>query len=234
VDLTPFSENSVATFATQSFGAYTDQNGVAQPQNYAVNFYEQPLVAYPATVQLQTPSPNVNSLMDFAASKDDFFTMSLSTGPLGQQPSVGDNYNLVSASENTLLPLYPDMWGSNSTPCNSDSTPCPLAVTGLNTSFPVGLGATSSDTPTFSWSGTSPFQFTITDTVGNVIWQVPKNLPTYNPLTVTSITYPTDPTGAGNNAPTASLTSGTTYVWSVTSFDGNGNLATQRAIFVAP
>ena len=230
VDLTPFSENSIATLTTQSFGAYTDQNGVMQPASYAVNFNVAPLVALPQTVQLQTPSPNVNSLMDFAASPDAFFGMSLSTGPLALQPQLGDSYNLLSTSMNTHN--APDQWGSASTTCLG--APCPLAVTGVNTSLPSGLSATSSDTPTFSWSGSSPFQFAITDTAGNVLWQVPKTLPTYYPLTVTSITYPTDPTGAGNNAPAASLTSGTTYVWSVTRFDANGNLATQRAIFTAP
>ena len=229
-DLTNYSENSVATLVTQSFAAYTDQNGVAQPQSYAVNLNVAPLVALPGTVELQSPSPNVNSIMDFATSRDGFFPMSLSTGPLAVQPQVGDSYNLTATPLNNAL--TPDQWGSASGTCLG--APCPLTVSGVNVSFPTGLGATSSDTPTFSWSGTGPFQFTLTDTVGNVLWQVPRALPTAYPLTATSITYPTDPTGAGNTPLAASLTSGTTYVWSVSTIDGNGNLATQRALFTAP
>jgi hypothetical protein len=229
VDLTNYSEQSVATLTTQSFAAYTDQNSVLQPQSYAVNFNVAPLTALPGTVELQTPSPNVNSLMDFATSQDGNFPMSLSTGPLAVQPQITDSYNLTATPLNNAY--TPDMWGSASGTCVN---PCPLTVSGVNTSFPTGLGASSSDTPTFSWSGTGPFQFTLTDTVGNVLWQVPKTLPTAYPLTTTSITWPTDPTGAGNNALMPSLTSGTKYVWSVSTIDGNGNLATQRAIFTAP
>jgi len=216
VDLTNDSENSVAALSTQSFAAYTDQNSVAQPQNYAVNFSVSPLVALPGTVQLQTPSPKVNSLMDFAAGKYDFFTLSLSTGTVA--PQVGDSYNLLATPlDNNLTP---DMWGSASSTCTN--SPCPLQVSGVNTSFPTGLSASGGGTPTFNWGTSSglTYQFTITDTNGNVIWQV-SNLPS----STTSLTWST---GAG--APTPTLASGT-YLWSVSSIDGNSNLATQKQVY---
>ena len=209
VDLTNYSENSVATLSTQSFAAYTDQNSVMQPQSYAVNFSVSPLVALPGTVQLQTPSPNVNSLMDFAAGAGDFFPMSLGTSTV--QPQVGDSYNLLATPlDNNLTP---DMWGSASSTCLG--APCPLKVTGVNTTFPTGLSASGGDTPTFTWGGTTSsftYQFTITDTNGNVISQV-SNIP-----------YTTTSEGP------VTLTSGT-YPWSVSSVDSNGNLATQNAVY---
>jgi hypothetical protein len=224
VDLTPYSENSVAGLNTQSFAPYTDQNSVMQPQTYAINLNVQPLVAQPGTVQLQTPSNNLNSLMDFAAGNHGFFNMSLSTSTV--QPQTTDSYNLLVTPLNPAL--TPDTWGALSSTCIAAA--CPLQVRGVNLSFATGLSATSGSTPTFSWGGTAGLtsQFTFADTNGNVIWQV-LNIPS----SITSITWPTDPTGAGHNAPTPTLASGT-YVWSISTVDSNGNLATQKHVYQQP
>src|SRR5215469_5366537 len=219
VDLTGFSENSVASLITQSFASFTDQNSVVQPQSYAVDFSVNPLVAQPGTVQLQSPSNNLNSLMDFAVINHGMFNMSLTTSTV--QPLNTDSYSLLATPLNTTLPA--DNWGGSTT-CLAAA--CPLQVSGVNTSFPTGLGATSGATPTFSWGDGAGLvtQFTISDTNGNVIWQV-VNIPS----TTTSLTWPTDPTGAGHNAPTSTLASGT-YIWSVSTVDSNGNLATQKKV----
>jgi len=220
VDLTGYTENSVASLVTQTFASFIDQNSVTQPESYAVNFSVQPLIAQPGNVQLQTPSPNVNSLMDFAAINHGFFNMSLSTSTV--QPQNTDNYALLVTPINSGL--TPDFWGAGSSTCLG--APCPLQVSGVNTSFATGLSASGSGTPTFSWGNGSGLvsQFTIADTNGNVIWQV-SNIPS----STTSLTWPTDPTGAGHNAPTSTLASGT-YVWSITTVDSNGNLGTQKKV----
>src|SRR5215469_10851305 len=223
VDLTGFSENSVASLITQSFASFTDQNSVVQPQSYAVNFSVQPLLAQPGTVQLQSPSNNLNSLMDFAVINHGMFNMSLSTSTV--QPLTTDSYSLLATPLNTTLPA--DNWGGSTT-CLAAA--CPLQVSGVNTSFATALSASGNGTPTFSWGDGAGLvtQFTISDTNGNVIWQV-VNIPS----TTTSLTWPTDPTGAGHNAPTSTLASGT-YIWSITTVDSNGNLATQKQVFLEP
>jgi hypothetical protein len=220
VDLTGFSENSVASLNTQSFAPFVDQNSVSQPQNYAVNFSVNPLVAQPGTVQLETPSNNLNSLMDFAVINHGMFNMSLSTSTV--QPLNTDSYNLVASPLNTGL--TPDQWGAASSTCLGAA--CPLQVAGVNTSFATALSAGPGPTPTFSWgNGTGLVtQFQITDTNGNVIWQV-VNIPS----STTSLTWPTDPTGAGHNAPTPTLAPGT-YIWSITTVNSNGDLATQKMV----
>jgi hypothetical protein len=224
VDLTSYTENSVASLITQSFASYTDQNSVVQPQSYAVNFSVQPLVAQPGTVQLQTPSPNLNSLMDFAVINHGMFNMSLSTSTV--QPLTTDSYNLVASPLNTGL--TPDQWGAGSSTCLGAA--CPLQVSGVNTSFATALSASGAGTPTFNWADGAGLvtQFAISDTNGNVIWQV-VNIPG----STTSLTWPTDPTGAGHNAPSPMLATGT-YIWSITTVDSNGNLATQKQIFLEP
>jgi len=224
VDLTGYSEQSVASLVTQSFASFTDQNSVVQPQSYAVNFSVNPLVAQPGTVQLESPSNNLNSLMDFAVINHGMFNMSLSTSTV--QPQTTDSYILLASPLNGGL--TPDRWGdSNPLTATCLGAACPLQVSGVNTSFATALSASGAGTPTFSWADGAGLvtQFQITDTNGNVIWQV-LNIPS----STTSLTWPNDPTGAGQNAPTSTLASGT-YIWSISTVDSNGNLGTQKMVF---
>jgi hypothetical protein len=216
VNLTAYTEQSIASVTTQSFATYTDQHGTPQPQSYAVNFSVQPYLALPGKVELQTPSTKLNSLLDFAASKDDFFTVSLGTGTI--EPQVGDSYQLLATPLDTSL--TPDQWGSPSSTCVS---PCPLTVSGVNTSYPTSLTVSASEPASYGWAApVSPpasytYQVTVTDSNGNQIVQV-SNIP--------STTF--------TEAPGVTLTTGNMYTLSVSTVDGNGNVATQNAAFTAP
>jgi hypothetical protein len=217
-DLTPYVNDTNATLVTTSTGPWLDPNSVAQPQTYGLNFDVLPAVQLPVEVQLQTPSPNVNSLTDFAncltCSTHGEFNMNLSTHSV--VPNVGDSYSLVITDEQT---------GVTDTPT--------LAVSGVNTAFASALSSSGGATPTFSWGNSAnlPTQFLLTDASGNVIWKIPAQSGTSFSSAITSITWPTDPTGA-NNPPSGTLTSGTKYVFSITTVDSNGNLATQKLTFI--
>jgi hypothetical protein len=219
-DLDPYTNDVNVTLATQSIAPWTDPNSVSQPQSYGLNFDVLPLIQLPVAVQLQSPSPNVNSLMDvtncLTCGTQGEFNMTLSTN--ATLPTVGDTYSLLVSNEALV-----------------DDTPT-LSVTGVNTAYAFNLSASGGATPTFTWMDPGvptdyTYRFTLTDASGNPIWKIPakNSLPGLSSAT-TSISWPTDPTDP-SNAPSGTLASGTKYVWSVTTVDSNGNQAIQKQVY---
>jgi hypothetical protein len=220
-DLDPYTNDTNATLVAQSIAPWLDQNSVAQPQTYALNFDVLPAVELPVEVQLQTPSPNLNSLTDFAKTltgKQGEFNMTMSTSTVA--PNAGDSYSLLITDEQNGVTDNPT-----------------LTVSGVNTAFATSLSTNGGATPTFTWGqpanpASYTYQFLLTDSTGQtVIWRIPATSGTGFSSAITSITWPNDPTGA-NNPPSGTLTSGTKYVWSITTIDSNGNTATQKQTFI--
>jgi hypothetical protein len=218
-DLDPYTNDTNATLVAQSIAPWQDPSGAVQPQTYALNFDVLPAVELPVEVQLQTPSPNLNSLLDFVncltCGQQGEFNTTITTSTTA--PNVGDSYSLLITDEANLT--------DNPT----------LTVSGVNTAFATGLSASGGATPTFTWGDpASPssytYSFLLTDASGNVIWQIPAKSGTGFSSATTSITYPNDPTNPSNTA-TTTLTSGTKYIWSITTIDSNGNLATQKQVY---
>jgi hypothetical protein len=205
LDLTPYHQNSSATLTTQN---NLDPTGV---QSYSINIDVRPLMRMPVGVEL-TSGPNVLQPIDFAPGcttcGQGEFNVTVSTA--NQAP--GGSYTLAVSDESTAAVPVTD-------------TPT-LAVSNVVGDFATNLSATGGTTPTFTWSypvnNTSAYtyQFTLWDASGNVISQVPAQTGTgFASTTANSITSP------------VTLTSGTTYTWAVTSIDGNGNTAQQKATY---
>jgi Domain of Unknown Function (DUF928) len=105
-------------------------------------------------------------------------------------------------------------------------------VTTVLDSFVLSMSQTAGTAPTFTWTApTTPpagytYQFSLSDSNGNTIWQVPGNNSNVNglPNSVTSLTWDVDPTDATNH-PSLPLTTGTNYQWMISVVDSNGNSA---------
>ena len=221
-DLTPYTVNTIATLVTNSYASWLDQNSVSQPQTYGLQFDVLPSIQQPVAVELQTPSPNLNSLSDFAKCRNcdtqGEYLMNLGTSTV--QPQNSDSYSLLITDEKLSTADNPT-----------------LHPNGVNTAYAFGLsapGAGANATPTFSWSdpvGSFSYRFLLTDASGNVIWQIPATSGTGFSSAITSIVWGTDPLGGSNLPSVPSLTSGTKYVWSITTIDSNGNTATQKQVY---
>ena len=106
--------------------------------------------------------------------------------------------------------------------------------------FATGLaptGTSGSTTPTFMWvdlvcgaCSTYTYLFYISDNLGNTVWSVPGSGNGLPPGT-TSLTWPTDPTDSSNAPSIGSLSTSTTYSWSVTVQDSNYNQAIQTVSY---
>lgn len=202
--LTIPSANVTASVAT-SHQKYTNSGGTSE--SYGLNFNVDQNIKRPVNVTIQMGS----ALLDVG--KPDgtgyYYWMSLAN----LRPNVGDAY--------TLLLGYSDGTSEN----------VPVTVSAVLDTFPTNLapvtGAAAGTTPTFSWSAPSPapsfpytYSFWMQQQNGGQIWQYPSNGDM--PSTQLSLPYNTDGTAS---QPT--LTSGTTYVWSISLMDANGNSAQQ-------
>ena len=143
----------------------------------------------------------------------------------GNRPTVGDTYS--------FLVTYSD--GTSETVTATVSAVLDAFATNL---APAGAG--TSTTPTFTWTDPSSassyvYQFYISDSNGNTIWQIPGNHSNVNGFdsTITSITWGTDPTDSTNTPSVASLSSGATYNWQISVQDINGNSA-QTLVYYIP
>jgi hypothetical protein len=253
IDLTPDVEMGSATVRTQNVFS-VDQNNNPLGQTYNLIFDVHSQTYLPVDVELEGAAssdvgPNVLAPLNFAlctscyspsqlGSQSDFH---LVTTTAGVPPVAGDTYNLqvtyytLNSSQNDQVTLSP-------------------AVTGVSNAFASGLAVSNSDTPTFTWTYPAnatnyTYQLTVTDAVGNVVWQIPAA----NAMAVSftssvspSITWGSDPTNTTNTPSVASLTSGANYQWSISAIDSNGNadingniisagnIATVQQTFVAP
>ncbi len=228
IDLTAYTANSGSTLTTQHLKAVSLSNSTSE--SYNLHLTVNPLVQLPVTVTLLS-GPNVMAPMDFAVCttcSGSEFNLLLNTN--GVRPQVGDTYKIqISYGDSSILP---------------DSAT--LMVTGVSDSFatassPSGTGAGT--TPTFSWidptnASSFIYQFSLMDSLDNLIWQVPgQQTPTTNGFSssITSVPWSTtvDPTGANNGASVTSLTTGATYTWSISTIDPNNgnNTATYQVTF---
>ncbi|HUH62358.1 MAG TPA: chitobiase/beta-hexosaminidase C-terminal domain-containing protein [Terracidiphilus sp.] len=166
--------------------------------------------------------PNVLSPLDAGDCSNcgsEAFDFWLSLGPA--LPQIGDTYTLQ-----LMNPYRASYTVSTAT----------AAVTGVVNAFAANLspvtGLGSGTAPTFSW--TDPpnaadytYQFTLWDSSGNVIWQIPGASAASGGFSsaITSVAWGIDPTGADNPPAVPSLTAGESYTWSIQVQDANGNTA---------
>jgi hypothetical protein len=228
VDLTPFANNSNAVVMTDHIQA-VDLSGNPE-EGYNLNIAVTPLMGVPVEATLLS-GPNAVTPVDLAicttcGGEQSQFNVSLSTN--GIRPQLGDAY-VVQITYNDTSQL-PDV--------------LTLTVTGVSDAFATSFTPTGSvagmTTPTFSWTDPSNptnyiYQFLLSDSSGNTIWQIPGVNSFFSsfPSSITSIPWSTtkDPTGAKNPPSVASLTSGTTYTWSISVQDSNGNTAIKQVAF---
>jgi hypothetical protein len=110
-------------------------------------------------------------------------------------------------------------------------------ATGISFNW-VDLGSPSSNQcgAYSSYASDFTYSFTLSDSKGNVVWQIPaSNSPeSAFDYTITSIAWGSDPTGNTGNTPTVtSLTSGAVYTWAVQVVDSDGNSSITQQSFTA-
>ena len=196
---------AIATVAT-SHQKYTGSGGSSE--SYSLNFNVDQNTKLPVNVALVLGS----SVLDVAKPVNGngywFWT---NLGSL--RPTVGDAY--------TVRVGYGDGTSEDLT----------VLVSGVLDTFPTSLapvtGAAAGTTPTFTWSAPSPapsfpytYSFWMQQQNGGQIWQYPSDGDMSS--SQLSLVYNVDGT-----ASQPALTVGTTYVWSISLMDANGNSAQQ-------
>jgi len=213
--------NSAATLSTQDFQS-TSSGGSSN--TYYLNFKLVGVLKLPVSVAL-TSGNNVLHTMDIgvctSCGKEFNFQISLN----GVAPNVGNGYG--------LLVTYSD---------GTSETLTPTVATLLNafaTVLAPTTGSSTSTQPTFTWTDPASassyvYQFYLSDSSGNTIWQIPGNNSNSNGFSssVTSIPWITsgnDVIGESGNLPTVTnLSTSTTYSWNITVTDSNGNSTVQQ------
>jgi hypothetical protein len=184
-------------------------------QSYALQFSVGQNIKLPVNVTLQLGS----ALLDVGnqASQGNGYYYWLGSGSIS--PNTGDNYAIQVG--------YSD--GSSET--------IPVAVGPVLSSFPTGLSPNTTTpggaTPTFTWAAPSsapsllPYTYSLwlSQLNAGTIWSYPTN-GSNMPSSQTSVTFNTD-----GSASVTSLTSGMTYVWSLSVVDAAGNQAQQTVEF---
>jgi hypothetical protein len=141
-------------------------------------------------------------------------------------PSTSDVFSLTIT--------YSD--GAQETPSISPSAVLSAFVTGQSPTWNT-TGVNSA--PTFTWSypsnaGNYTYQFQLSDSNGNTIWQIPGRHSSSNGFSSSvtpSITWGVDPTGGGSTPSLIFLDHGATYKWQITATDANGNQAVSQVSF---
>lgn len=189
--------------------------------SYALSFGIGTTDILPLRVSLLS-GPNVLSPLDVGeciACRSEGYNFWLNLGSAA--PNAGDTY--------TLQFMDPYRAGYAQSTASA-------AVTGVVNAFAGNLspvtGSGAGTTPTFTWTGPAnaggyTYQFTLWDSNGNVLWQIPGANAAAGGFSsaITSIAWGTDPTGANNPPSVPSLTAGEAYTWSVQVQDANGNTA---------
>jgi hypothetical protein len=220
-----------ATVTTQN-SEYMNASGSSQ--SYSLNFQVVGLIKRPVAVTLSSNTnasgANVVTPMDIALcanSNNCGSGFQVNVNIAGTSPSVGDSY--------VFTLTYSD--GTTGT--------VTATVTGVLSGFAANLlpncntsCTSTSTTPTFTWTDPANaanyvYQFDLSDSSGNTIWQIPGNGSKSNGFSssVTSITWGTDPTGGGSTPSVSSLTTGTSYQWQIQVGDDNGNEATTQVVY---
>jgi hypothetical protein len=188
---------------------------------YSVNLQTNGLLKLPMTFTVVSASnPNVIVPSDVGLAQGSG-SLQFSPSLYTDVPAVGDTYGItVTNSDGTTdnltatVSLVPSFFATNLAPVT---------------------GGSVSTTPTFTWSypasaSSYTYQFYMGGPTGTV-WQIQGNYNNGNgfPSTISpSITWGTDPTGAGSTPSVPNLTLGTAYFWQIQASDSNGNSATQE------
>jgi hypothetical protein len=141
----------------------------------------------------------------------------------------------LSVNLGTTAPSVGDSYFINVTYSDGTSETLIAPVTNVLSTFATNLlpqtGTSISTTPTFTWTdpvcgacSTYTYTFNIYIPSGNSVWYVPGNGNGLPPGT-SSLTWGVDPTDSSNLPSPSSLTTGTTYNWTVTVQDSNYNWA---------
>ena len=226
--------NSTATAQTQyNQNLYWNGTSSNTSISYNINFDVRGANKLPVAVQLVSASnPNVIIPVDIS---------NLCQGCGSTQFNIYENLA-------TDVPVVNDTYTFNVTYSDGSTG----VITGKVTSV-LGASAlainlepqqtdSTSITPTFTWtypsSATSyTYQFYLCCDLNNNIWSIPGNNSNTNGFTNSqipaSLTWGVDPTNSQNIPTVSSLTSGTSYNWSIQTQDSNGNSA-QTSVWYQP
>lgn len=232
-DITLPSSNSNAVVTTSFFqNTYNNSGTPATSSAYSLGLNVTEGDDLPVAVTLAS-GPNVLQPLDMSS-------LCLSCGSLqfayyantGNTPKVGDAYTF-------------DVTYAENPPGTGTDTAAVTAVLGTGqaaSSLAPNPGSASvSTTPTFTWTypanaANYVYQFQLTDTNGNIIWQIPSQNSNANGFKSTqiagSLVYGTDPTDSTNVPSLTALAGNTQYQWQITTMDSNGNQATIRTYFM--
>jgi hypothetical protein len=202
-----------------------NQNNYAN-DNYQIDLRVNGAYKLPVSVEL-TSGANVLVPVDIATgafngNNDEFdFWPNLN----GATPNVGDAYSfLVTYSDGTQETL------------NITISAVLNAFATLNS--PAANVTGVSLTPNFSWTDPANasnyyYQFQLQDSNNNTIWKIPGNHSNSNGFSssTTSLTWGNDPTGNNATPTVTSLSSLSTYQWSIQVSDANGDEATEQVTF---
>jgi hypothetical protein len=225
-DTTLLSGFSSATLRTSS--SQTANNGVTTT-NYALGFHISGIQKLPVAVALVNPStPDLVIPMDIAASVND-----------GGNPEFSFWPNIY-----TDVPKTTDSYSLQITYSDGTSETLAVSPTAVLSAFPTLVSPAPNstgvnETPNFSWTdpanaGNYVYQFTLSGPGGGgTTWQIPPDDSSSNGFasSITSITWNQDPTNTGDLPSPSTLTTGTTYNWSVQAEDANGNTAQAQTSF---
>jgi hypothetical protein len=214
-DLTLPSANATATLTTnhsQNMGQIGDW--------FSLNFQVRQNIQRPVTLQV-TAGPNMLVPEDVAKNGSKGFQFWTGAGSV--RPTLGDTYSLLVAYSDIATPpetLHP-------------------TVAAVLDSFVQSMTVSAGTQPTYSWSAPAAppagytYQFSLSDSTGNQIWNVPGNNSNTNGLasSVTSLLWDADPTDPTNHPSVPSLTIGVTYQWMISVRDINGNSAQMQQSF---
>ena len=223
-NLTLPSGNSIAEVKTE-----TNSGGNSTSYNIGLQVYG--LLKLPVSVELLSESPKVSGTAADVVMPADF-----ASGAFKGETDEFDYWPSV-----TGTPVVGDSYTFNVTYSDGTSEQLTAAVTGVLSAFATDLspaGSGVSTTPSFSWIDPSSassyvYQFQLTDSNGNTIWQIPPQHSASNGFSssITSITWGVDPTNTGDLPSVSSLNSSSTYSWSIAAYDSNMNEAQVQTSF---
>lgn len=229
-DITLPSFNSQATVTTQFFQS-TSPSGTSS--GYSLNFQVREGDELPVAVTLASGSWVLEPIDLSDACQGCGSLQFTYYNNIGVTPAVGDAYTF-------------DVTYAENPPGSGTDTAAVTAVLGMaqaaSSLAPNPSSTGVSSTPTFTWTyppnpGNYVYQFSLQDSNGNTIWQIPSSNSNANGFTSAQIPMPgglvfgVDPTDSTNTPNQNPLSSGTQYTWQVTTIDSNGNQASTQIYF---
>jgi hypothetical protein len=217
--LTLPSGNSLATVTTQHQRVI---NGSGSSDSYNLQFDVRAQNKLPVAVQIAS-GPHIVIPFDVGICVDCGHPFSYWLGIGNYAPVAGNGYTLnITYSDGTTEAVFAQVGAVLN-----------AFVTNM---APSGSGVSLK--PNFSWTppangGSYAYSFTLWDSNGNTIWQIPGNNSSSNGFSssVKSIPWGVDPTGGGSLPSVSSLSAGGNYQWQIQAQDSNGNQASTNVNF---